>query len=166
MAMAKYRGVQSLLVSITVLLLVVFIMKSIMRHFGIESFVSIQDFYNQFLEAQRMLVSYEYWVGYAYRTADKDATAEVLNDFKRRVFQDSCEFKDDWRNPPPGMPSPNGASNAVTATVAYQSYIRCLQKGVGFCYSKLEDARIRFMKPGCWYKNPVDVSGGITVAFK
>ena len=164
--MAKYRSIHSLILSITVLLTFVFIVKSIMRYLGIESFVSIQDFYQQFLEAQKMLISYGYWVGYAYRTADKDATAEVLNDFKRRVFQDSCEFKDNWRIPPPGMPSPNGASNAVTATAAYSAYIKCLRSGVRTCYDRLEDARVRFMKPGCWYKNPINTSDPITVAFK
>ena len=164
--MVNKKPLYSLVVNSTILLFCIFIAKAVMRHFGIEGFNPFQQFYQQFLNAQKELQSFGFWVGYAYRTSNLDATAEVLNDFKRRAFQDGCEFRDNWPNPPSGMPSPNGATTAVAATAAYQAYIRCLKSGNVTCYNRLNDARARFMKPGCQFRNPIDTSEPITVAFK
>lgn len=161
MAVSK-KQIHTILIGLTLLVLILFVSRAVLR----EGFVPFQQFYQQFLQSQKQQISYNNWVGYTYRTSSTSTTAAVLNDFKRRVFQDWCEFKNDWPQNMGGMPPVNGATSGVNATVAYQTFIKCLRSGSGSCYSKLEDARRRFMKPGCQFRNPVDTSDPITVAFK
>jgi hypothetical protein len=163
---AANKRIHSILISLTLLLLSVFVGQAILRILGIEGFNPFQQFYQQFLQAQKQQTSYNDWVGYTYRTSTTSQTAAVLNDLKRRVFQDSCEFRNDWPTNMGGMAPQNGASSGIIATTAYQSFIKCLQSGSGSCYNKLEDARRRYMKPGCQFRNPIDVSSPVSVAFK
>lgn len=95
--------------------------------------------------------SYNQWIGYLYKNADK--SSKPLNDFKSRVFDDSCKFRYDWSvNIPSGLSRPLGANDRSTANVAYTSYMNCLKDLNPACIKQLEDARTRFMKPGCFYK--------------
>lgn len=152
--MARLKGIHSLLISTFLLLVIVFIMKGIMNHFGIEGFNPWQNFLQQFQQAQKDREAYDLWVGYAYRTSNKDQTAKVLNDMKYRYFFNYCEFRPNWASPPPGMSVPNGAKDAVIATAAYKTFVQCVQKGSNVCVGRLNDAIRRFMKPGCNFQYP------------
>lgn len=95
--------------------------------------------------------SYNQWIGYLYKNPEK--SSKPLNDFKSRVFDDSCKFRYDWSvNIPKGLSRPIGANDRSTANVAYTSYMGCLKDRDPACINQLEDARTRFMKPGCFYK--------------
>ena len=97
--------------------------------------------------------SYNDWVGWVYKHVE--SSGEPLNDFKKRVFQPTCQFRRDWVTTlPNGMMRPNPAGNKDLANVAYRSYLQCIADGNSACLQQLEDARIRFMEPGCEFLNP------------
>jgi hypothetical protein len=97
--------------------------------------------------------SYTDWIGWIYK--NPQTSGEPLNDFKQRVFQPSCKFRKDWAtNLPSGMMRPNPAGNKDLANVAYRTYLQCLSEGNPACLQQLEDARVRFMEPGCGFLNP------------
>ena len=99
--------------------------------------------------------SYGLWVGYMYKNP-KDAT-DALNDFKKRVFQPNCAFRQDWDTKlPAGKSRPMAAENAEIANIAYKAYIDCLANNSEGCILSLDDARERFMAPGCNFLNPAD----------
>ena len=99
--------------------------------------------------------SYGLWVGYMYK--NPQGATEALNDFKKRVFQPNCSFRQDWdTNLPPGKSRPMAAENAEIANIAYKAYLDCLANNSEGCVLSLDDARERFMAPGCNFLNPSD----------
>jgi hypothetical protein len=153
--MKRLRGFHSAIVSVFVLLVVIFVIKGVLNYFGIEGFQNPwENFMRSFQQAQQDRAAYDLWVGYAYRTSNKDATAKVLNDMKQRYFLNVCKFRPDWATPPQGMSIPNGAKDAITATAAYKTFVNCVQKGSNTCVGKLNDAIQRFMQPGCNFQYP------------
>lgn len=97
--------------------------------------------------------AYDRWVGYLYKNAPQNS--KVLNDYKKRVFQPNCKFRDDWStNPPPGMNIPTPAASANDANIAYRNFMKCLTAGNGLCIQQLANSRLRFMEPGCAFLNP------------
>jgi hypothetical protein len=99
--------------------------------------------------------SYGLWVGYMYKYPEM--AADALNDFKSRVFQPNCTFRQDWDTKlPPGLQRPMAAENAELANIAYKAYLDCLANNSEGCIKSLDDARARFMGPGCNYLNPPD----------
>jgi hypothetical protein len=153
--MPRLRNIHSIITSVFILLVIIFIGKNIVSYFGIEGFQNPwENFMKMFQQTQKDREAYDLWVGYAYRTSNKDATAKVLNNLKERYFLDFCEFRPDWPTPPPGMSIPNGAADAVLATAAYKTFTNCIQKGSNVCVGKLNDAIQRFMQPGCNFRYP------------
>ena len=118
--------------------------------------MDVQQMILQFQRSAGMLGkqnSYNDWVGWAY--THPQTSGEPLNDFKKRVFQPSCEFRRDWATQvPKGMMRPNPAGNKDLANVAYRTYLQCIAEGNPACLQQLEDARVRFMEPGCAFLNP------------
>jgi hypothetical protein len=112
--------------------------------------------------------TYDDWVGHLYKNPE-DATL-VLNDFKSRVFQDSCKFRDDWAyNIPSGMMRPIAPKDATLANTAYRSFMQCVANRNQACIDKLNDARRRFMDSNCGFKNQTDFkaySRNIPTVFK
>lgn len=99
--------------------------------------------------------SYGLWVGYMYK--HPEMAADALNDFKSRVFQPNCTFRQDWDTQlPPGLQRPMAAENAELANIAYKAYLDCLANNSEGCINSLDDARSRFMGPGCNFLNPPD----------
>lgn len=99
--------------------------------------------------------SYGRWIGYMYK--HPEGAAEALNDFKSRVFQPSCRFRQDWDTRlPPGLQRPMAAESADVANIAYKAYLDCLANNSEGCILSLDDARKRFMEPGCNFLNPSD----------
>lgn len=139
-------------------LILIFLYTKHVSYRSYESFVSmdIQKMISQFQRSAGLLGkqnSYNDWVGWLYTNVQK--SGEPLNDFKKRVFQPTCQFKRDWAtNLPRGMMRPNPAGNKDLANVAYRSYLQCLAEGNSACLQQLEDARRRFMEPGCAFLNP------------
>ena len=111
--------------------------------------------------------SYNTWVGYLYKNAP--VNSDILNDFKRRVFQPSCKFRRNWSDQlPNGSFIPTPANSKTDATIAYKNYMKCLSEGNNICLQQLNDARNRFMEPGCAFLSPQDSSSytkDFTVAF-
>jgi hypothetical protein len=153
--MTRLKSIHSILLSIFILLILIFIGQTVLNYFGIEGFQNPwQNFLKQFQQAQKDREAYDLWVGYAYRTSNKDATAKVLNDMKQRYFFNYCEFRPNWPQPPAGMSIPNGAKDAIIATAAYKTFVQCVQRGSNVCVGKLNDSIRRFMKPGCNFQYP------------
>jgi hypothetical protein len=102
--------------------------------------------------------TYENWVGYLYKNVENSALC--LNDFKSRVFTDSCQFRDDWAyNLPKGMNRPIGADSSALATTAYRSFMKCVGERKPRCINLLNDARRRFFQDtNCGFKNQTDFS--------
>jgi len=92
--------------------------------------------------------SYNTWVGWLYANPEKSGAA--LNDFKKRVFQPDCKFRSDWStNPPPGKNIPIAPESADLANTGYNYFLKGLANGNQVCISSLDDAKERFMEPGC-----------------
>jgi hypothetical protein len=97
--------------------------------------------------------SYGLWVGYLYK--HPETAGDALNDFKSRVFQPDCAFRQDWDTKlPDGSTRPMAAESAELANVAYKAYLDCLANNSEGCIMSLDDARERFMQPGCNFLNP------------
>jgi hypothetical protein len=150
----------------TTIILVVFclvflyIASAVKANEGFQDITDIQQLIQQIQGASGQLgeeKAYNDWIGWIY-TNPQTATM-ALNDFKKRIFQPSCEFRNDWSsNLPPGKQRPNPAQTPQLANTAYRTYLGCLAKGNQSCTALLDDARMRFMKPGCNFLNPSDVS--------
>jgi hypothetical protein len=101
------------------------------------------------------LTQYNAWVGYMYQNPPQNSVA--LNDIKKRMFQPSCLFRDDWStNLPSGKNRPIPASSQNIANMAYKNYLACLSRPDGLCITTLADVRDRFFAPGCDFLNPSD----------
>ena len=126
-----------------------------------------QDLIRRIRELQDKDASYNKWVGYLYKNAP--INSNILNDFKKRVFQPSCKFRRDWAdNLPKNSFIPTPANSNTDATIAYKNYMKCLSEGNNKCIQPLNDARVRFMEPDCAFLNPQDsasYSKEFTVAF-
>lgn len=118
-------------------------------HKSVEGFANPWEaLIRRILEAQQKQKSYDLWVGYLYKNAPQNSG--ILNDFKSRVFQEQCEFRPYWSEKlPAGMSVPMGAQTATEANIAYKNFIQCIAQGNSLCLNQLNNARIRFMKPGC-----------------
>ena len=107
-----------------------------------------EDFVQKLLAAQNQGQAYDQWLGFVYKNAP--ANSDILNDFKKRVFDPSCSFRRDWATvTPKGMNIPTGAATKELANLAYKNYIKCLQSGASTCLNQLNNARERLMEPGC-----------------
>jgi len=107
--------------------------------------------------AQSALLQYNAWVGYMYKDPPTDSRA--LNDIKKRMFQPSCKFRQDWStNLPPGLVRPIPAQTKDLANMAYKNYLDCLARPDGLCVASLADVRARFFEPGCEFLNPPNPS--------
>jgi hypothetical protein len=125
---------------------------------GFQNLGDIQQLIQQIQGASGQLgetKAYNDWIGWLY-TRPQTATT-VLNDFKSRVFQPNCRFRNDWSTRlPPGKLRPNPAANAQLANTAYRTFLGCLAKGDTKCTVLLDDARQRFMDSDCNFLNPTD----------
>ena len=144
-------------------------------HRSVDSFMDLSMFGAQFQQVIRQMQqaqqegqAYDQWVGYAYKNAP--ANSELMNDFKSRVFQPSCKFRRFWADElPKGMNIPTPATTSAVATTSYKAYMKCISDGKSVCLNQLENARVRFMEPGCQFLSPTDkssYSNNFTVAFK
>jgi len=107
--------------------------------------------------SQDALVQYSAWIGYMYQNPQTKSRA--LNDIKKRMFQPSCKFRDDWStNLPSGAVRPIPAQTKDLANMAYKNYLVCLTRADGLCSSSLADIRARFFEPECEFLNPSDLS--------
>jgi hypothetical protein len=129
------------------------------RMMGSEDFQDMNSVFNlirQLQEASGQLgksKSYDQWVGWIYTNVDQ--SGPILNDLKSRAFHPTCKFKRDWpTNLPAGLQRPNPADNAENAQAAYRSYLDCLANSNDECIKLLNNARARFMQPGCRFANP------------
>ena len=114
-----------------------------------------EDMIRQLQQAQNISSAYDKWIGYVYKHAPENSN--ILNDFKERVFQPNCKFRKTWATDlPKGMNIPTPANNATSANIAYKTYMNCLTTGNNKCLGQLENARIRFMEPGCQFLSPKD----------
>ncbi len=96
--------------------------------------------------------SYEDWIGWLY--THPETSAAPLDDFKARVFSPNCKFRIDWSETlPNNLKRPIPAENAELANAAYRSFLKGLTQGNSESFNLLEDARTRFMQPGCTFKN-------------
>jgi len=116
-------------------------------------------------EAQQGGAAYEKWVGYLYKNP---ANSEILNDYKSRVFQPYCKFRDDWAtNLPEGMSIPMPADSKELATIAYKKYFEALSKGEGATGEQLLNSLKRFMTSDCNLLNdPSQYTRTFTASFK
>jgi hypothetical protein len=90
---------------------------------------------------------------------DPPTGSRSLNDIKKRMFQPSCKFRQDWStNLPPGLNRPIPAQTKDLANMAYKNYLDCLARPDGLCIASLADVRARFFEPGCEFLNPSDPS--------
>jgi hypothetical protein len=125
-----------------------------------EGFSQISDILALIDKAQtKQTAFYQYfaWVGYMYKDPPTDSRA--LNDIKKRMFQPSCKFRQDWStNLPPGTSRPIPAQTKDLANMAYKNYLDCLARPDGLCIASLADVRARFFEPGCEFLNPSDPS--------
>ena len=113
------------------------------------------DMLRQLQQSQDSTSAYDKWVGHVYKYAPENSN--ILNDFKARVFQPDCKFQKKWATKlPKGMNIPTPANNATTANIAYKTYMTCLSNGNKKCLEQLENARTRFMEPGCQFLSPQD----------
>jgi hypothetical protein len=104
---------------------------------------------------QNAYYQYFAWVGYVYKNPPAGSLA--LNDIKKRMFQPSCKFREDWsRNLPPGTSRPIPAQTKDLANMAYKNYLDCLARPDGLCVGTLTDLRARFFEPGCEFLNPAN----------
>jgi hypothetical protein len=139
-------------------LILIFLHMKYQQYNAYEGFtpMDMQRMIQQFQQSAGLLGkqnSYTDWVGWIYKNVQ--SSGEPLNDFKKRVFQPTCKFRQDWATRlPKGMAIPNPAGNKDLANVAYRSYLQCLAEGNRVCLQQLEDARTRFMEPGCAFLNP------------
>jgi len=110
--------------------------------------------------------AYDKWIGYVYKNSSTNGY--ILNDFKSRVFQPSCQFRGDWATVlPKGISIPTPAESADMAMMSYKKYFENLSKGQGASARQLYDARDRFMAPGCDFLNdPAQYTKPYNVAFK
>lgn len=135
------------------------------RHRQTEAFQNLQGMNpNQIMEFVKKIQTasgelgqeklYDKWVGWIYTHAKEKSSLDALNDFKSRIFKDSCLFRMDWNtNIPPGLTIPISADNKDLANMAYQNYLRCLASGNMICIQQLDDFKRRFMLPSCEFKN-------------
>jgi hypothetical protein len=101
--------------------------------------------------------SYEDWVGWLY--THPETSAAPLNDFKSRVFNPNCNFRIDWsENLPNKLTRPMSPDKADLANTAYRAFLQNLVKGDSTSFEMLEDARTRFMEPGCSFKRQPSVT--------
>jgi hypothetical protein len=151
------------LIGVMFIVILVFISNFLLRKEGFQEAPSPQTLLNMIRQIQMAggqldkQDSYNQWVGYLYKNVGK--SSKPLNDFKSRVFDDSCKFRYDWSTSiPEGLSKPLGANSREMANAAYTSYMNCLKDRNPACIQQLEDARTRFMKPGCYYKYTGDGS--------
>jgi hypothetical protein len=125
---------------------------------GFQNMADIQRLIQQLQGASGQLgelKAYEDWIGWIYTNPQTSTLA--FNDFKSRVFQPNCKFRDDWSTRlPPGKLRPNPAANAQLANTAYRTFLGCLAKGNAKCTALLDDVKQRFMEPDCNFLNPAD----------
>lgn len=123
---------------------------------GFEDMANVLNLIRQLQTATGQLgqsKAYDQWIGWIYTNVDQ--SGPILNDFKSRVFHPTCKFKRDWpTNLPAGIQRPNPAENAELAQAAYRSYLDCLANSNDECLKLLDNARDRFMQPGCTFMNP------------
>ena len=103
----------------------------------------------QVAQGQRGQVqAFDSWVGYLYKFPQQSGAP--LNDFKKRVFQPSCKFRQNWASVlPRDMIRPMPAPNAQLANAAYKTFLDGLAQGNQECIAKLNEARERFMESEC-----------------
>lgn len=122
----------------------------------------------QLQAAQESTSAYDKWIGYVYKHAPENS--RILDDFKARVFQPNCKFRKLWATKlPKGMNIPTPAKDSTTANIAYKTFMKCLSSGNSTCLGQLENARVRFMEPGCQFLSPKDAgsySRNYTVGIK
>jgi hypothetical protein len=131
-----------------------------MRSEGFEDMGNVLNLIRQLQTASGQLgqsKAYDQWIGWIYTNVDQ--SGPILNDFKTRVFHPTCKFNRDWPTTlPAGLQRPNPAENAELAQAAYRSYLNCLANSNDECIKLLENARTRFMQPGCRFANPTNIS--------
>jgi len=99
-------------------------------------------------ESQQGGGAYDKWVGYLYK--NPRINSNILNDYKSRVFQPECKFRDNWASKlPHGMNIPMAADSKEFATIAYKKYLESLSKGEAGTKDQLINSLQRFMAPGC-----------------
>jgi hypothetical protein len=125
-----------------------------------------EEIFRKIKEMQDQSGSYNRWIGYIYKNSSNNG--EILNDFKSRVFQPSCQFRGDWATRlPNGMSIPTPSSSADMAMMDYKKYLEALSKGQGNTARQLYDARDRFMAPDCNFLNdPNQYNKAFNVPFK
>ena len=116
-------------------------------------------------ESQQGGAAYDKWVGYLYKNPANNS--DILNDYKSRVFQPYCKFRNGWATKlPQGMNIPMAADSKEFATIAYKKYFEALSKGEGATGDQLINSLQRFMAPGCKLLNdPSQYRRPFTVAF-
>jgi len=125
-----------------------------------------EELIKKFKESQQSTMSYDKWVGYLYKNPEKNSA--ILNDYKSRVFQPYCKFRDDWATKlPQGKSIPMPAENPQLATIAYKKFFDALSKGEGNTGSQLYDSLNRFMDSDCQILNdPEQYKRQVQVSFK
>jgi len=100
--------------------------------------------------------SFNYIIAWLY--THPESSGPALNDLKRRVFQPNCKFRRDWvTNPPEGSSITPVDLNIELANTSYSEFLKCLARGNQVCLNALDDAKRRFMEPGCGFLNPSDM---------
>ena len=133
---------------------------------SIEGFANpFQEIIRKLRESQQANLSYDKWVGYLYK--NPAINSNILNDYKSRVFQPHCRFRNNWATQlPPGMNIPMPADSKEFATIAYKKYFESLSKGEGSTEKQRINSLKRFMAPGCGLLNdPSQYRKPFTVAF-
>ena len=111
----------------------------------------LDDIFKKIREMQNGSGAYNKWIGYVYKHSSKNG--QILNDFKSRAFQPTCQFRGDWATNLKGKSIPTPADTPDLAMMAYKQYLDSLSKGNSEAAKQLYDARDRFMAPGCDFLN-------------
>jgi hypothetical protein len=124
-----------------------------------------EEIFKKIKEMQDQSGAYDRWIGYVYKNSSTNGN--ILNDFKSRVFQPTCQFRSDWATKlPKGSNVPTPAQTPDMAMMDYKKYMEALRKGEGNSAKQLYDARDRFMAPGCDFLNdPVQYTKSYNVPF-
>jgi len=133
--------------------------RSIVEHFGDWENYLFMVWYIQYVNYFKHKKSYETWVAWLY--AYPITSGEPLNDIKRRFFQPTCKFRQNWPTSlPAGKTIPVVIGDRITVNKAYKDYLDAVVEGNDFDFAikSLEDIRERFMEPDCGYLNPPDKS--------
>ena len=125
--------------------------KTILEHFGTwEDNIAFMVLYQKIVNYYKHKKAYDAWTAWLYTYPGSSGIA--LNDIKSRLFEPTCNFRDDWYKVlPKDKTIPILLTDRSGVNAEYKAYLDGLKEQNDFDFSKksIDDIKERFMEESC-----------------